>query len=227
MRIKNWIGCAVAIFCVAAAVAASGANIMIEDFESELVLAPGVKTGWESNGGEFSTALLSRSMSDAKSGGGAGAIAFNVKPGSWALVQKKIEGAEWLTRGPKAISFWVKGEGTGKMTVELEESYTFKWRKEVPVIDKNWQHVTLNFTDFSCDDKPGMSVPDLVAFKFICFGGALKIRLDDIEIECAEQPGEPHSQLDDRISPLMITPVNNRADGSNESSALVINRILK
>jgi hypothetical protein len=153
---------------------------IIEDFEKELVKYPDEKTGCQ-----FSTASIARSA-DVKNGVGAGEITFNVKPGSWALVQKKIEGSEWLGRGPKAISFWVKGGGSGNMTVELEESYTFKWRKEVPLTDKTWHQVKIRFKEFACGDKPVMSPADLVAVKFVCFDGSTKVLLDDVQIEFTE-----------------------------------------
>jgi hypothetical protein len=168
--------------------AAETSGVILEDFETDLTHAPAVKTGWEANGGQFSTAKLQRVLTNAKSGTGAGEIEFSVKPGSWALVQKKVEGAEWLARGPKAISFWLKGGGAGKMTVELEESYTFKWRKEVPLANREWQRVTIPLKDFVCTDKPEMSVPDLVVVKFVCFDGATKVLLDDIQMEFADQP---------------------------------------
>jgi hypothetical protein len=164
---------------------APGTTAMIEDFELELTRVPDVKTGWESNGGPFSTATITR-IAEAKAGVGAGEVGFDVKPGGWALVQKKVEGADWLGRGPKAISFWLKGGGSGKMTVELEESYTFKWRKEVPLTGKDWQKVTIKFSEFACTEKPAMSPADLVAVKFVCFDGAQKLLLDDIQVEFNE-----------------------------------------
>jgi hypothetical protein len=166
--------------------ATESSGVVLEDFENDLVGVSTAKTGWESNGGQFSSAKLQRIVANAKNGTGAGEIDFSVKPGGWALVQKKVEGAEWLQRGPKAISFWLKGGGAGKMTVELEESYTFKWRKEVPLTNKEWQRVTIPFKDFVCTDKPEMSVPDLVVVKFVCFDGATKILLDDIQMEFSE-----------------------------------------
>jgi hypothetical protein len=114
---------------------------------------------------------------------GAGPIEFSVKPGGWALVQKKVEGSEWLARGPKAISFWLKGGGSGKMTVELEESYTFKWRKEIPLTSKDWSRVTIKFKEFFCEAKPAMSPADLVVVKFVCFDGTSKVLVDDIQVE--------------------------------------------
>lgn len=163
----------------------SQVSAMIEDFETELAKAPAVQTGWESNGGQFSTATISR-VAEVKNGVGAGQIGFEVKPGSWALVQKKVQGADWLGRGPKAISFWLKGNGSGKMTVELEESYTFKWRKEVPLTGKNWQRVTIKFSEFTCTEKPAMSPADLVLVKFVCFDGTQKLLVDDIQVEFDE-----------------------------------------
>ena len=56
---------------------ASGASVMIEDFEAELKKAPDVNMGWECNGGQFSTASLTR-VGDAKDGIGAGQIGFEV-----------------------------------------------------------------------------------------------------------------------------------------------------
>ena len=101
-------------------------------------------------------------------------------------MQKKVEGAEWLGRGPRAISFWLKGGGTGKMTVELEESYTFKWRKEVLLTGKDWQRVRIKFSEFSCTEKPAMSPADLVVLKFVCFDGKPNVLVDDIQIEFGE-----------------------------------------
>ena len=107
----------IATVCMMVAAAAPAASVAIEDFENDLIEAPAVKTGWESKAGEFSSASIVRTTANVKRGVGAGEITFEVKPGSWALVQKKYEGAEWLSRGPKAISFWLRGGGTGKMTV--------------------------------------------------------------------------------------------------------------
>lgn len=163
----------------------SQVSAMIEDFEADLKKVPEAKTGWECNSGDFSTASIAR-VAEAKSGTGAGQLGFEVKPGGWALVQKKVEGADWLGRGPKAISFWVKGMGTGKMTVELEESYTFKWRKEVPLTGKDWHRVKIRFDEFTCTDKPAMSPADLVVIKFVCFDGNPKLLVDDIQVEFAE-----------------------------------------
>lgn len=160
--------------------------VVIEDFEAELTEAPAVKTGWESNGGSFSTAKITRTT-DVKNGVGAGQIVFDVKPSGWALVQKKIEGAEWLKMGPKAVSFWLKGGGAGSVTVELEESYRFKWRKEVSLADKSWHLVTLKFSEFLCPEKAEMmSVADLVAIKFVCFSGTPKFQVDDINVDFTE-----------------------------------------
>lgn len=176
----NWITkCTVATLCTMAAMTASAASVAIEDFESESA------NNWESKGGEGSTASIIW-VKDAKRGGGAGQVTFNIKSGSWAQVQKKIAGAEWLKLEPKAISFWLKGEGAGEVTVELEESYTYKWRVKVPLVDKEWHLVTLKLGEFTCDDKPAMSVPDLVAIKFVGFGGAPKFWVDDVQVECAK-----------------------------------------
>lgn len=170
--------------------------VVVEDFEKELEKAPAVSTGWESNGGGGSTALVTR-IGDAKNGSGAGQVAFDVKPGGWALVQKKVEGAEWLSREPKAISFWLKGSGAGEMTVELEESYVFKWRKKIPLVDTNWHEVTIKFSEFGCDSKPEMNPSSLVVLKFVCFGGTANVVLDDIRIECGDKPAEPAAGVKD------------------------------
>ena len=167
------------------ATGASEASVMIEDFEADLKKVPEVKTGWESNEGPSSKASLTR-VGDAKDGTGAGQIGFDVKPGSWALVQKKVEGAEWLNQKPKAVSFWLRGSGSGKMTVELEESYTYKWRKEVSLTDRTWHFVKINFKEFACDDKKEMSPADLVMVKFVSHGGSAKILVDDIQFEFEE-----------------------------------------
>lgn len=184
--IQTLAGFAVAAVCVMAPAQSPGASAAIEDFEAELLVAPAEKLGWESKGGELSKASLTRSTSNVKRGAGAGEIAYEVKAGSWALVQKKVEGAAWLSQAPKAISFWVRGGGGGKMTVELEESYTFKWRKEVPLTDTEWHYVKLTFKEFTCADKKDISPADLVAIKFVFYEGASKILLDDIQIEFDE-----------------------------------------
>jgi hypothetical protein len=184
--LETFAGFAVALLCAMAPAALPGASAAIEDFEAELQMAPAVKTGWESKGGEFSKASMARSVSNVKRGAGSGEITFEVKQGSWALVQKKVEGAAWLSQAPKAISFWVRGGGVGKMTVELEESYTFKWRKEVPLTDMEWHFVKLSFKEFACADKTDISPADLVAVKFVFYEGTSKILLDDIQIEFEE-----------------------------------------
>jgi hypothetical protein len=167
--------------------AASAGSVPIENFEEELVLYPPELTGWEAKGDQFSTATIAKGP-EAKNGSGGGTLAFEVKPGAWALVQKKIEGAEWLKLSPNAISFWLKGSGVGSMEVELEESYTFNWRVTVSLTDREWHLVTIPLTDFKCPQKEGISVPDLVVLKFICRSGSPKISLDDIAVECANDP---------------------------------------
>ena len=186
MAIQTSLRLVVAGFCLVTAAAAQAESIALEDFENDLAEAPAVKTGWESKSGEFSSASMQRSTTDVKRGAGAGEIKFDVKPGSWALVQKKYEGAEWLKRGPKAISFWLRASGAGKMTVELEESYTFKWRKDVPLTDTTWHFVKINLKEFQCDDKRDMSSADLVDVKFVFYAGTGKIFLDDIQFEFEE-----------------------------------------
>jgi carbohydrate binding protein with CBM11 domain len=181
---SKWIFQCTALASALATVTAPAANVVLEDFEGELQVAPAAQAGWESKGGDTSTAAISK-VADAKNGSGAAAIAFDVKSGSWALVQKKVEGADWLKSQPSSITFWVKGSGSGKLEVELEESYTFKWRAEVPLADKEWHQVTLKFTDFKCKEKPAISPPDIVAIKFACFGGAVNAVVDDIQIETA------------------------------------------
>lgn len=169
-----------------AAAAMQAASVALEDFETDLVEAPAVKTGWESKAGEFSSAQITRSTTEVKRGAGSGQVVFEVKPGSWALVQKKFEGAEWLARGPKAISFWLRGSGAGNLTVEMEESYTYKWRKEIPLTDTAWHFVKINFKDFACADKKDISPPHLVDVKFVSLGGSATIFIDDVQIEFEE-----------------------------------------
>jgi len=183
-------GLALAACCALAAGAACGATVMIEDFENELARAPAVKSGWETNGAPGSTASIIRNLADAKAGKASGEVALDVKAGGWALVQKKIEGEEWLSRQPRAISFWLKGGGSGEVTVELEESYAFKWRKKIPLTDVSWQRVTIQLSDFACDSKPQMNVSSLVVLKFVGLGGSPKFLVDDIQVECGDKPAE-------------------------------------
>lgn len=174
-----------AMFLAVSAMTAQGASVAIDDFETDLEKVSELRTGWEAKGSELSTATILK-ISDAQRGGGAGEVTFDVKPGGWALVQKKVGGSDWLKRQPKSISFWLKGGGAGKMEVELEESYTFKWRKEVPLTNKDWHLVTIKLSEFTCPDKKDMSPADLVVFKFVGLSGALKFVVDDIQVECAD-----------------------------------------
>lgn len=186
MKRKHRIRYAMAGVWLMAAAAMQAASVALEDFETDLVEAPAVKTGWESKAGEFSSAQITRSTTEVKRGAGSGQVVFEVKPGSWALVQKKFEGAEWLARGPKAISFWLRGSGAGNLTVEMEESYTYKWRKEIPLTDTAWHFVKINFKDFACADKKDISPPHLVDVKFVSLGGSATIFIDDVQIEFEE-----------------------------------------